>query len=41
MSGEMILHGPVKIAAVATGLTVIYAEDSHLSVLDCQVEDSI
>lgn len=36
----MILHGPVKIATVAIGLTVIYAEDSQLLMLGCQVEDS-
>lgn len=37
----MILHGPVKIATVAIGLTVIYAEVSQLLMLDCQVEDSL
>jgi len=37
----MVLHGPVKIATVAIGLTVIYAVLSQLLMLDCQVEDNM
>lgn len=41
VTGEMSLHGPVKITTAATGLTELYAEVSQLFMLDCQVEDNV
>lgn len=37
MREEMVLHGSVKIAIIATRLTAIYAEVSQLLIVDCQM----
>lgn len=34
---ELIFHGSVKKATIASSLALIYAEDSQLFVKDCQI----